>query len=206
MQPLIVSMQLKGAGGEKVLIHLSDGSSFVLHAEASARAGLCEGVPVDSELRDRLLGESEHLFARSTALRLIARAPQTRRGLARKLSTRGFGGEAVRTAVARMEELGYLDDRVFAEAWLRSRLGGRPEGWKSLYRGLIGRGVPRPVAEEALGALFGPEEELAAARRLSRGLSPATAARKLQARGFRTRAIAVVVRDQRGTGREHPTV
>jgi regulatory protein len=202
--PHIESIELKGADGEKVLIHLTDGSSFLLHAETSARAHTAVGMVVDADLRDELLSASEMLFARSAALRLIARGAQTHRGLARKLTARGYGGAAVRQALERMEELGYLDDNVFAEAWLRTRIGGRPEGWKALYRGLIGRGVARATAEAALEALFTPDDELAAARRLTRGLAPDAAARKLQARGFRARAIAAALRDLRGRGNEAP--
>ncbi len=197
----VLSVELKGAGGEAVKIHLSDGSFYVLHAEAWARSSLSTGSPLDHEILSLLLARSERIFARRRALALLARAPQTRLGLAKKLAARGFGPAAVRHAIARMARLGYLDDRAFAEAWVRSRLQSRPEGWKSLSRGLRGRGVPRALADEVAAALYTPEEEAACARRLAGGLTASAAIRRLSLRGFRSRAIALVLREIRGTGR-----
>ncbi len=200
--PVVESILLKGAAGEKVVIHLSDGSSFILHAEVFARSRIAVGTQVDAEARESLLSRSELVLARIAALRLIARSAQTRRGLERKLAARGFSAAAVHHAISRAMQLGYLDDRVFAEAWLRSRMAGRPEGWKALYKGMLARGVGRPVAEEVLSEVFTQEEELTAGRRLAEGLSPDSAVHKLASRGFRSRAIATVLREMRERARE----
>jgi SOS response regulatory protein OraA/RecX len=201
--PVIESILLKGAAGEKVVIALSDGSSFVLHAEVFARSRITAGTQVDPDTRERLLAHSELVVARIAALRLIARAAQTRKGLERKLSARGFSAGAVHHAISCAVELGYLDDHVFAEAWLRSRMGGRPEGWTALYKGMLGRGVTRTVAEEVLSAVYTEEVELEVGRRLADGLSSDSAVRKLASRGFRSRAIATVLRELRERDREH---
>ncbi len=182
-------------------IHLSDGSFFVLHAEVFARSGLSQGSPLPPDTLAALLTRSEQAFARGRALSLLSRAAQTRLGLSRKLTSRGFSAPAVRHAIARMIELGYLDDKAFAEAWLRSRLDARAHGWKALYRSLLGRGVPRQVAEGVLDAMFPAEVEREHALHLAGGLSAAAAIRKLTVRGFRSRAIAAVLRELKGTGR-----
>jgi SOS response regulatory protein OraA/RecX len=197
--PVILTVTLKGAGGEGVKLLLSDGSSCVLAAEVYAKAGLGRDSPLDPGLLAILLRRSERLFARSRALALVARAAQTRRGLARKLAARGFSPGAVRHAVERMAELGYVDDHAFAEAWVRSRLSLRGQGWKALCRGLLGRGVPRAVADEVLADMYPPEAERERAVRYARGMTPQAAARALGARGFRTSAIAAAVRSLRGT-------
>ncbi len=183
-----------------VRIHLSDGSFFVLHAEVFARAGLAAGSPLDPETRDRLLSRSERVRARLRALQLLSRAAQTRRGLARKLAARGFSAAAIRFALDRMAELGYLDDRAFAESWVRGRISAGREGGNALYRGLLGRGVARPVAQDVVARLCTAEAELECARRLAAGLSRNAAIRRLTGRGFRSRAIAAVLREMPGTG------
>ncbi|HTP60061.1 MAG TPA: RecX family transcriptional regulator, partial [Spirochaetia bacterium] len=147
---------------------------------------------------------SELIFARDAALRLLSRAAQTRRGLSRKLRSRGFSREATGAAVNRMIELGYLDDRVFAENWTRSRIATRREGWKSLYRGLLRGGVPRGVAEEVLEAAFSEDVELEKARQLASGASVRQAVSKLTARGFRSRTIARILSEMKREGRRDP--
>ncbi|MGA2641899.1 MAG: RecX family transcriptional regulator [Spirochaetia bacterium] len=187
-----------------VRIHLSDGSFFLLHAEVFARARLSAGGVLDGETRARLLARSERVRARIVALRLLGRAAHTRRGLARKLAARGFGRAAISHALARMSELGYLDDRAFAESWIRSRLVSGKDGATALYRGLLSRGVARPLAEEVVGEMYAHDEEVRHGRRLVAGLSRSAAIRRLSGRGFRSRAIAAVIREIPGTIRESP--
>jgi regulatory protein len=187
-----------------VRIHLSDGSFFLLHAEVFAREGLSAGCVLDTETRTRLLARSERVRARVQALRLLSRAAHTRRGLARKLAARGFAAEAIRHAVARMLALGYLDDRSFAESWMRSRLAAGKDGGTALYRGLIARGVARPLADEVVRDMYTHDLEVGNARRLAAGLSRSAAIRRLAGRGFRSRAIAAAIRGIPGKAHELP--
>jgi SOS response regulatory protein OraA/RecX len=191
----ILSVELRGPGGETAAVRLSDGSSLIVPAEILAADGLCAGTVLDDDRLQSLRTRSEFVLARSRALSLLARAAHTRHGLARKLAGRGFGPPAVKAAIARMAELGYLDDRAFALDWARARTAARAEGLKAIYRGLIRRGVPRAIAAEAAAAACSPEAELAAARRLADGLSRRAAANRLTARGFRSRTIAQVLRE-----------
>jgi regulatory protein len=197
----VVSVEIKGAAGEAGRIHLSDGSFFVLHAEIIAREGIAAGTSMDPERRTGLLSRSEAVFARARALALLSRAAHSTRDLARKLSGRGFSAAAVQEAVARMRELGYLDDRAFAEGWVRFRMSTRKEGWKALYRGLLRKGISRALAEEVVEAGCPFEEEMENARQLAAGREPQKVIRLLSARGFRSKAIARVLKELRGTGR-----
>jgi regulatory protein len=181
-----------------VRIHLSDGSFFALHSEVFISAGISAGSILTPEARTLLLDDSERVHARLRALALLSRAAQTRRGLSRKLSVRGFSTAAVHHAIARMVELGYLDDRAFAESWVHSRLSSRREGAQSLHRGLLGRGVQRQVAEEVVEELYPFERELEVARELADGLSPNAVIRALKGRGFRSRVIAAALREMKG--------
>ncbi len=198
----IVSIELKGATGEAVRIHLSDGSFFVLHAEVFAREGISTGTAMDAEKTAKLLSRSEQVHARLRALSLLSRAAHSRKGLERKLSSRGFSAEAIRSAIARVSELGYLDDKAFAESWVRSRISGGTTGWNALYKGLLGKGVARATAEEVVSALCSFEDEAESAWQLSEGLSPAAAIRKLASRGFRSRTISKVLREKKNADRE----
>jgi SOS response regulatory protein OraA/RecX len=194
----ILSIELRGARGETATVRLSDGSSLIVPLEIAAGEGLSTGAALDDERLQSLRSRSEFVLARSRALSLLSRSAHTRRGLARKLEARGFGPEAVKAAVDRMAELGYLDDRAFALDWARARIAGRAEGWKAVYRGLLRRGVPRSTAGEAAAEVCSDEAELEMARRLAGDLSPRAAASRLAARGFRTRTITRVLREIAG--------
>jgi regulatory protein len=194
----VLSLELKGAGGETVRVLLSDGSSFILHAETASLRGVRSGRDLTTGEIDSLKSESEIVFARHSALSLLSRAAHTRRGLAAKLSRRGYGAEAVKRAVDRMAELGYLDDRLFARQWAEARAASRKEGWMSMYKAMIAKGVPRAIAQEVVSEVLDEDTELEKALSLADGLTWKKAAAKLTARGFRSRTISRALRRLQG--------
>lgn len=101
--------------------------------------------------------------ALDAGLRLLARRAHSRAEVRRKLGRRGYAEEEVESAVTRLGELGYLDDRAFAEGYVRRRSPAR--GPLALSAELAARGVDRRLADAALGG-FGAEDELASAVRL----------------------------------------
>ncbi|WP_114313419.1 regulatory protein RecX [Thermus caldifontis] len=125
----------------------------------------------------------EKAEAMAYALRLLARRALSRARLREKLLGRFPEGEVERV-LARLEDMGYLNDRVFAEAFVASR---RKYGPHKLRHLLRAQGVPEAVVEEVLGA-YGEEENLEAAlrvlRRYPRRQDKAKAVRFLQGRGF----------------------
>jgi regulatory protein len=88
--------------------------------------------------------------------------------LQRKLKRRGYGEDEVVGALGRMAEMGYLDDRKFAEGHVRRRSEGR--GPLALAAELAARGVDRPAADAALGT-FDRAAQVAAATTLARRLA-----------------------------------
>lgn len=82
------------------------------------------------------------------ALKLLSRSEHSRKGLEQKLSSRGFEPEEIRKALDRLEEEGALNDRRFAEEWVRSRLRKHPEGRTLLERGLQKRGVDEELSRK----------------------------------------------------------
>ena len=105
---------------------------------------------------------------RESALRLLDSRLHSRSELDRKLRERGFPAIARRAILADLERLGLVDDRIFAEAFVRDRLGaGRPVGSQRILLDLRRRGVPEDTARQALDEVAEekPEDdELARAR------------------------------------------
>src|SRR5829696_959849 len=81
-------------------------------------AGTPPGHPEDP------LGDPESV-ARAICLRLLTGQPRTRSELAAALARRGVPGEAAAAVLGRFAEVGLIDDRAFAAAWVGSRHAGR---------------------------------------------------------------------------------
>ena len=135
---------------------------------------------------------SPSVSALGAGLRLLSRRAHSRVELGRKLGRRGYSAEETDRALGRLVELGYLDDRSFAEGLVRRR--GAVRGPMALSAELAARGVDRRQADAAVAG-FEPEAQLAAATRLAERLhsnKPASGYRemldgvgsKLMRRGF----------------------
>jgi regulatory protein len=80
---------------------------------------------------------------------------------------KGFGPEAVDTAMARLVELGYLNDAAFAQGLVQRR--GSLRGPRALSAELAAKGVDRAEADAAV-AEFTTDAQLASASRLAERL------------------------------------
>ena len=114
------------------------------------------------------------------ALRLLARKGYSRAALKAKLAAR-FGEAEAEAALGRLEAMGYLDDRAYAQAFVETRA--RRYGPKKLRALLLARGVPEEVVEEVLPEAR-VEEALEVLRRYRHRGDKARAVRFLAGRGF----------------------
>jgi regulatory protein len=139
-------------------------------------------------------------------LRLLAQRPHGEAELGRKLTRRGCDPAAVGGALARLRELGYLDDAAFARALVARRASAR--GTSLIGAELAAKGIGPAAARAALDTVT-EEDERAAARRLAErwgGLPAQRVAARLRRRGFSDEAVRAALdgseaHDRRQTGR-----
>jgi regulatory protein len=122
---------------------------------------------------------------RERCLRLLAQQPRSRAELERSLIRAGAPGEVVAEVLDRFAGVGLVDDTAYAQAYVRTGVGVRRRGTRSLRAELRGRGVAAEVIEEATAEVDEDAERqsaLALASRRAAGLSrlpPEVARRRL---------------------------
>jgi regulatory protein len=104
--------------------------------------------------------------------------------LRRKLLQRRCPAGEVEQTLDRLSELGYLDDLAFARGLVTRRSGSR--GAALIAQELAAKGIPRALAQEALGELGRDQQVASAGLVASRqgGRDPGGAAARLLRRGF----------------------
>ncbi len=153
-----------------------------------------EGSPADPEQ-----------VARTILLRRLEAAPRTRSELASTLRERNVPEDVAVRVLDRFEEVGLVDDRVFARMWVESRQRTRNLSGRALRSELHRKGVAAELIDEAL-AEVSAEDELAAAREVAArkarsvtGLPRATQVRRLSGalarKGYGPGLSAQVVRE-----------
>lgn len=102
---------------------------------------------------------------RDSALRLLTVRARSRAELGRRLRRKGYPAGPVETCLDRLTEQGLLDDRAFAAALARQRLGRTPRGPRRILQELRRFGVDPGVADAALDEAL--EDEGATVRELA---------------------------------------
>lgn len=96
--------------------------------------------------------------ARAIVLKQLAGAPRTRRQLADKLAQRGCEPQVAREVLDRLQEVGLVNDRDFAETYVRSRQESRGLGRRALAGELRHKGVADDVVREVLEGMDADQE------------------------------------------------
>jgi regulatory protein len=112
------------------------------------------------ERRERRASVTDLPTVMEAAAAYLALRPRSVDETRRRLRHAGYRADLVDQAVARLIELGYLDDAAFARAWVERRDRSRPRGELALRRELRARGVPEDAIAGALRSR-GVDDELA---------------------------------------------
>ena len=142
--------------------------------------------------------------AREIALRQLTVRARSRAELARALARKHVPEDVAETVLDRLEEVGLIDDAVFARDWLAAG-DRRQKGRRALLAELAEKGVDREVAEAAAADLDGDRDYAVARNFAARkaaglaGLSPQVQYRRLAGalarRGFGSAVVATVTRE-----------
>lgn len=84
------------------------------------------------------------------ALRFLESRARSAAEVRGRLVRHGYRPDLVESCIARLVELGMLDDAAFAQAWVESRDRARPRGERALRTELRQKGVDRAVVDEII--------------------------------------------------------
>ena len=141
-------------------LYIDDEFKAGIDAGTAASLGLFAGKEIDEAVLNEIGDEESYQLCLDKAFLLLSIRMQTEHELWEKLGKKSLRKDIGRT-IARLEELGYVDDRKFAKLWVESR--SHNHGSNSLRTDLIKKGLKREIIDETL-ALVEPDQQLEAAR------------------------------------------
>lgn len=180
-------------GGYRVV--LEDGSSFFVSFRRWEDISIAEG----DELSPQAVSElgalsyrSEFEVAQDKAVELLARREHTSFQLEQKLLKREFSRQVVSDLLPFLKEKNYLNERRYAEEWLRVRMRRNPFGPAKARATLLEHGVPESIVRDVLEQYETehPDAWIEAAERAVRKMpdrgriTPEKCAQRLLRRGF----------------------
>jgi regulatory protein len=136
---------------------LEDGSSFFLSIDFFISKKLAKGVTVNQELLSEIKEESLFVEAYIKAISLLSRQLYTRFKLKTKLISKGFDICGVEKSLEFLEEQGYINDKVYAEKWVSSRIRNKLDSYNILLAGLMNKGINASICKDVLNELYTEE-------------------------------------------------
>ncbi len=158
-----------------------------------------------AERRERRAAVDDPEVVLEAAARFLEARSRSVAEVRRRLTTAGYRSELIDGAIARLTDLGMLDDEVFGRAWVESRDRARPRGERALRDELRLKGIERAVVDRVLDdrrdmtpgegddGAAGDPDRVAAARLMERHAR--ALARIAEPRRRRERAYALLARN-----------
>ena len=153
----------------------------LLSAEAAASPAGGEQPPMPADEQRRAAQQQ----AKAVCVRLLADSARPRADLERALRKRGFEPDVIGPVLDRFEEVGLVDDRAYADAFVRSAYRHRALSRTALAAKLRSKGVDSELASTAAADIDDAAEEVRAAELVAkkvealRDLEPEVARRRL---------------------------
>ena len=143
--------------------------------------------------------------ARITVERLLKIRLRSQKELEEKLNQKSFSPETISAIINQYQQMGLVDDRLFAKSWIASRLK-RPFGARRINLELIQKGVNKEIIQEELHAAREKTDENAIVKELAehrskkyKGLDKKKAKQRLYGylsrRGFSYPAIMKAIKE-----------
>ncbi|MCZ6776211.1 MAG: RecX family transcriptional regulator [Ignavibacteria bacterium] len=131
--------------------------------ETLLRLGLRTGDEIDPDKLASLQATEELLNAKRAALRFLSYRLRTVREVRDKLRENEFGDDVISKTVYDLEQSGLLNDKEFAQTYIRDTFAIRPSGKYLLKRRLLLLGLDKSLVDEALDeSLENESQEIAA--------------------------------------------
>lgn len=159
---------IRKRSGQRVVAELNDGETIEVDPEVVVRHSLKTGAPVNEEMIEQLEQEDELLRARRRLTGYLALRVKSVADARLYLEKGGFSEAAVAAAIEDATERDLLDDRRFAERYVRSRLKTTTLGPLRLLAELSSHGIEPSLAEEVVRPQFNRDWQLRVAQTLAR--------------------------------------
>ncbi|WP_022834966.1 regulatory protein RecX [Salisaeta longa] len=148
----------------RISVFLDGAFAFGVHRDVAAKHRLAVGDTLSPAAQQALEVDELRVEAKQRALDYLAHKPRTEAEVRRKLQRKDYPDDIIADVVARLHELGYLDDHAYARDYIHNRFRSKRYGPLRIERELRKRGVDRTIVEQAVADFFADHSTLDAAR------------------------------------------
>lgn len=146
----ITALRVQERDSQRVNVFVDGEFAIGVSLATLTRERLFVGQQLSGEDFERLERTESADKALHAAARLLESRPRSLAELRDRLQRKGFAPEAIDRALARLQEMGLVDDASFARYWIESRQNHRPRGVNALRDELRRKGLDKETIAEAI--------------------------------------------------------
>jgi len=154
-------------GSRRVVVETDDGAVVELDPEIVVRHGIKSGAAVSDQEIETWQREDELLRARQRLTNYLALRVKSVADARLYLEKTGFSEAAVASAVAHAVERDLLDDRRFAERYMRTKIKTATVGPLRLVGELVSHGIEPSLAEQVVESEYGHDRQVETATKIA---------------------------------------
>lgn len=130
-------------------VSLSNGEDVLIDKDVCCEHSLINGMEIEVELLEKLKFQSDYVRAKSRALWYLDRMDYSEKALFNKLVEKGFDKKASSAVIAKLLELGLIDDRRYGER-LAEKLLTAGNSKRAAMQKMYAKGLPYDLCKELL--------------------------------------------------------
>lgn len=135
---------------KQVRVFLDGRLAFSLQAEAAAHEGLQIGQVLSDSRVEALLKAEQFRRGLDAAMLFLSYRPRSEAEVRKKLKLRGFDDDSVAGVLARLKELGLVDDVAFVRFWKENRETFNPRSQRLTRLELQQKGVDKEIVDQVV--------------------------------------------------------
>jgi regulatory protein len=166
----VTAMRAGRRQGKRVNVFLDGHFAFSLEAEVARKENLEVGQELSEDTIEALSEAELSHRCLNAALRYLGYRLRSEAELRQRLHRRGFNGDNVAAAIARLKEQGLVNDLAFAEFWKDNRQSFSPRSRWLTRQELRQKGVDDDVIEQVIAGVVDEDSAYRAALSRARSL------------------------------------
>lgn len=133
--------------GTEYEIYIDDSQKLILDISLVMKYGIKKELVIDEEFLNILNAEANYKSAYEYSIRLLTLKDRVSSEIVNKLIQRNYSQETIDMVLAKLIDLGYIDDEKYIENWLKLKSKAPGMSKRTLYYKLLRKGVDRNILE-----------------------------------------------------------
>lgn len=133
--------------GTEYEIYIDDSQKLVLDISLVMKYGIERDLTIDEEFFNILNAEANYKSAYEYSIRLLTLKDRLSNEIVNKLSQRNHCQQTIDMVLAKLIDLGYIDDEKYIDNWLKLKSKAPGMSKRALYYRLLRKGIDRNILE-----------------------------------------------------------